>query len=52
LQPRNFAPRKSIDDKISDGFFSNALQIASRLSMLGRFVPRSMALICETLSLV
>ena len=43
---------KSIAARISEGFLSNAFEIDSRLSMLGRFVPRSMALICETLSRV
>ena len=38
--------------KISLGFLSKAREMASKLSMLGRFVPRSMALICETLSFV
>jgi hypothetical protein len=38
-------PQKSIDPSTSDGFLSNARQIARKLSMLGRFVPRSIALI-------
>jgi hypothetical protein len=33
-------------------FFSNAGRIARKLSMLGRFVLRSIALICDTLNLV
>jgi hypothetical protein len=34
------SPQKSIDPSTSDGFFSNAPQIARRLSMLGRLDPR------------
>ena len=41
-----------MEARISDGFLSKARQIASRLSMLGRFAPRSIELICETLSFV
>ena len=42
--------QKSIDASSSEGFLSNARQRESRLSTLGKFVPRSMELICETLS--
>src|SRR5665213_2595417 len=41
-------PQKSIDPSTSEGFFSNARQIARKLSMLGKLAPRSIALICET----
>src|SRR5579871_639640 len=44
--------QNSIAESTSDGLLSKALQMASRLSMLGRFAPRSMELICEMLSLV
>jgi hypothetical protein len=44
--------QNSIAARTSDGRLSNARQIASRLSILGRFAPRSMELICEMLSLV
>ena len=41
--------QKSIDASISDGLRSKARQRASRLSTLGKFAPRSIELICETL---
>src|ERR1700678_632408 len=44
--------QNSMADRTSEGRFSNARQIASRLSMLGRLAPRSIELICEMLSLV